>query len=122
MKLTVLTETFSICKLENYAQVDLSLPFVFTGSTDEERSLVCPSKLVPSETLERSDGWRAFRIEGVLDLSLVGILAGISDILARDNIGIFAISTFNTDYFLTKENDFERSLYLLSSSGWDIKY
>ena len=120
MKLTVLEDMFSICKLKDYEQVDLNRPFVFTGSTDEERSLVCPTSLVPAETLARSDGWRAFRIEGVLDFSLVGILARISDILARDNIGIFAVSTFNTDYILTKENDLERALRLLSSSGWDI--
>ena len=97
--------------------MDINRPFVFTGSTDEEKSLVCPTPLVPAETLERSDGWRAFRIEGVLDFSLVGILARISDILARNNIGIFAVSTFNTDYILTKENDFERALQLLSISG-----
>lgn len=121
MKLTVLKESFSICKLKDYAQVDLGEPFVFTGSTDEEKSLVCPTPLVPSDTLERSDGWRALRIEGVLDLSLVGILASISDILARHNIGIFAVSTFNTDYILTKENDFERALQLLLYSGWVIK-
>ena len=120
MKLTVLEDMFSICKLKDYEQVDLNRPFVFTGSTDEERSLVCPTRLVPAETLARSDGWRAFRIEGALDFSLVGILARISDILARDNIGIFAVSTFNTDYILTKENDLERALRLLSSSGWDI--
>ena len=121
MKLTVLTQTFSICKLENYEQVDLDGPFVFTGSTDEEKSLVCPTQFVPADTLERSDGWRAFRIEGVLDLSLVGILARISDILARNDIGIFAVSTFNTDYILTKENDFERAIQLLSSSGWAVQ-
>jgi len=74
MKLTILKESFSICKLKDYEQVDINGPFVFTGSTDEEKSLVCPTLLAPADTLERSDGWRAFRIEGVLDLSLVGIL------------------------------------------------
>ena len=121
MKLTILTESFSICKLKDYEQVDINGPFVFTGSTDEEKSLVCPTLLAPADTLDRSDGWRAFRIEGVLDLSLVGILARISDILARDNIGIFAVSTFNTDYILTKENDFGRAILLLASSGWAVQ-
>ena len=122
MILTVLTETFSICKLRDYSKVDLSRPFVFTGSTDEERSLVCPTTLVPDETLECSDGWRAFRIEGELDFSLVGILAGISDVLAKGGIGIFAVSTFNTDYVLTKADRFEEALQLLSASGYGIKY
>lgn len=122
MILTVLTETFSICKLKDYSKVDLNRPFVFTGSTDEERSLVCPTPLVPSDTLERSDGWRAFRVEGTLDFSLVGILAGISDVLAKGGIGIFAVSTFNTDYVFTKADRFEEALRLLSASGYGIKY
>jgi hypothetical protein len=122
MILTVLTETFSICKLRDYSKVDLNRPFVFTGSTDEERSLVCPTPEVPSDALERSDGWRAFRIEGVLDFSLVGILAGISDILAKGGIGIFAVSTFNTDYVLTRADRFEEALRLLTTSGYGIKY
>lgn len=122
MILTVLTETFSICKLKDYSKVDLNRPFVFTGSTDEERSLVCPTPLVPSDTLERSDGWRAIRVEGTLDFSLVGILAGISDVLAKGGIGIFAVSTFNTDYVFTKADQFEEALRLLSASGYGIKY
>lgn len=122
MILTVLTETFSICKLKDYSKVDLSQPFVFTGSTDEERSLVCPTPLVPSDTLERSDGWRAIRVEGTLDFSLVGILAGISDVLAKGGIGIFAVSTFNTDYVFTKADRFEEALRLLSASGYGINY
>ena len=122
MILTVLTETFSICKLKDYSKVDLSQPFVFTGSTDEERSLVCPTPLVPSDTLERSNGWRAFRIDGELDFSLVGILAGISDVLVKGGIGIFAVSTFNTDYVFTKSDQFEEALRLLSASGYSIKY
>ena len=122
MILTILTETFSICKLKDYSKVDLNRPFVFTGTTDEERSLVCPTPLVPSDTLERSDGWRAFRVEGTLDFSLVGILAGISDVLAKGGIGIFAVSTFNTDYVFTKADRFEEALRLLSASGYGIKY
>lgn len=120
MKIRILKEIFSVCKLKDYSRVDVSLPFVFTGSTDEEKSLVCPTSLVPSDTLERSDGWKAFRIEGELDFSLVGILAGISDILARDDIGIFAISTFNTDYILINEENLDRAIQSLSSSGHDI--
>lgn len=120
MVLHVLNEEFSICKLKDYLQIDLSQPFVFTGSTDEEKSMVCPTRLVPSDTLERSDGWKAFRIEGTLDFSLVGILARISSILAEGGVGIFAISTFNTDYVLTKGDDFDKALRLLSAAGYAI--
>ena len=58
---------------------------------------------MPKDALERDDGWRAFRIQGVLDFSLIGILSAISAVLAENHIGIFAVSTYNTDYILTKE-------------------
>ncbi len=122
MVLRILPEAFSICRPEDYSQVDLGQPFVFAATTDEEKSLVCPTRLVPSNVTARSDGWRAFRVEGVLDFSLTGILARISAILADGGIGIFAVSTYNTDYILTKADGFEKVLQLLSVSGYEINY
>ena len=120
MTIQIVQEEFSVCKVADYGGIDLSAPFVFTGSTDEEKSLVCPVRLVPADTLEREDGWRAFRIEGTLDFSLVGILAELSRILAEGQIGIFAISTFNTDYILTKSEDFDRAVGLLAQAGYSV--
>lgn len=119
--LYVLKEEFSVCKVEDYSRVDVNLPFVFTGSTDEERSLVCPSVLAPADAVARSDGWRAFRIEGVLDFSLVGVLSRISGLLAAAGIGIFAVSTFNTDYIFTRAGDLEKALQILLQAGYTIK-
>ncbi len=50
-----------------------------------------------------NDGWKAFRIQGVLDFSLIGILAKIATVLADNGISIFAVSTYNTDYVLIKK-------------------
>ena len=111
----------SVCKVEDYSQINICHPFCFTGSTKEEFSLVCPTEMVPANTTERDDGWRAFRIVGVLDFSLIGILAGISSVLAENKIGLFAVSTFNTDYILTKEEHFERALDVLRNAGYIIK-
>ena len=111
----------SVCKVVDYSQIDICKLFCFTGSTDEEFSLVCPTEMVPANTTERDDGWRAFRIVGVLDFSLIGILAGISSVLAENKIGLFAVSTFNTDYILTKEEHFERALDVLRNAGYIIK-
>ena len=82
--------------------------------------MVCPADMVPSQTLERSNGWRAFRIRGVLDFSLIGILAPIATVLADKGIGIFTVSTYNTDYVLTKAEDFPAALDALSKSGYAI--
>ena len=120
MELKKLPDTFSVCKVEDYSLVDEHTAFCFTATTDEEHSLVCPTDSVPANTTERKDGWRAFRIQGVLDFSLIGILADISRILAENKIGIFAISTFNTDYILTKEENYQKALDVLSRAGYTI--
>lgn len=112
---------FSICKLADFSAVDLARPFHFAARTDEEYSLVCPTVDVPEDVLVRDDGWRAFRIEGVLDFSLVGILAGIAGLLAENGIGLFAVSTYNTDYILTKSENFDRAIRLLEERGHTIQ-
>ena len=119
--LEALKPRFSVCKVADYSGIDLMKPFCFTGTTDEENSLVCPESLVPQNTTERDDGWRGFRIIGQLDFSLIGILAGISKVLAAKEIGIFAISTFNTDYILTKEENFRKAMEVLQNAGYEVK-
>lgn len=120
IKLKIIDESFSVCKVKDYTEINLQAAFVFTGCTDEEKSLVCPTRLVPGNTVERNDGWLAFRIEGVLDFSLIGILSRISTCLADNNIGILAISTFNTDYILTKAENFEKAINVLEAKGYII--
>ncbi|MCR4574235.1 MAG: ACT domain-containing protein [Lentisphaeria bacterium] len=120
MKLEVIQEKFTVCKVADYDGINLEHPFVFTGCTDAEKSLVCPTALVPQNTLAREDGWQAFRIVGILDFSLVGILAKISSCLADNGIGLFAISTFNTDYILIKSDSFDRALDALAKNGYSI--
>lgn len=120
MEIKVLNYDFSVCKVEDYFQVDLDAEFCFTGKTDEERSLVCLTEKVPDNVIEREDGWKAFRIQGVLNFSLIGILAKISGILAENEIGILAISTFNTDYFLTKKENYQKAIKVLADGGYTI--
>ena len=121
MKLKIIEHEFSVCKVKNFENIDLSAEFCFTGKTDEEMSLVCLTENVPDNTTDRDDGWRAFRIEGVLDFSLIGILAKISTILAENKIGIFAVSTYNTDYILTKAEQFDKAIKVLADSGYEIE-
>ena len=121
IKIESLPQLFSVCKVTDYNGIDLEQPFIFTGSTDEEKSLICPMELVPMNTTSRNDGWRALRICGELDFSLIGILAGISQILATNQIGIIAISTFNTDYILVKAEDYSKAVENLSAAGYQIQ-
>ena len=120
MEIKALTDLFSVCKVEAVTQIDLSKDFCFVAKTDEELSLVCPTKDVPGVTSARDDGWRGFRIQGTLDFSLIGILAKISAILAEQRIGIFAISTYNTDYIFVKEENFAKALKSLAEHGYKV--
>lgn len=120
MKLQMIPYELSVCKVADVSSVDLGGDFYFVGKTDEEISLVCKTACVPSVTTARDDGWKGFRIVGVLDFSLIGILSKISSILAENKIGIFAVSTYNTDYILVKEENFERALEVLAEEGYEI--
>ena len=120
MKLKKLPYSLTVCKVEDISAIDLSAALFFIGRTDEEISLVCRTEDVPEKTVEREDGWRGFRIEGVLDFSLVGILSKLSTILAENGIGIFAVSTFNTDYILVKEEQFNRAMDVLAAEGYEV--
>ena len=120
MELKTLDEKLSVCKVADVSDIDLTAEIYFIGKTDEELSLVCRTEDTPKNTTERSDGWRGFRIQGVLDFSLIGILSKLSGILAENKIGIFAVSTYNTDYILVKQEDFSRSLEVLALEGYTI--
>ena len=110
MELKRLELDLTVCKVSSESALDLTKDFYFIGKTDEELSLVCRTEDTPAETVEREDGWKGFRVRGVLDFSLIGILAKISGILAENGISIFALSTYNTDYVLVKAESFEKAL------------
>ena len=120
MEIKKIDHGFSVFKVADYSQVDLDKEYVFTGRTDEEKSLVCITDNVPANVTERDDGWKAFRIQGILDFSLIGILSRIAGILAENEIGIFAVSTFNTDYILTKKENYDKALEALKQAGYEI--
>ena len=120
MTIQALPEAFSVCKVADYSLVDREAVFCFTGRTDAERSLVCRTQDVPANATAREDGWRAMRITGTLDFSLIGVLAGISAVLAENGIGIFVLSTYDTDYILTKQETYARALQLLAQAGYQI--
>ncbi len=120
MELEKLPYNLTVCKMADTKDFDLSREFFFLEKTDEELSLVCRTEDVPEHALEREDGWKGIRIKGVLDFSLVGILSKITKILAENRIGIFAVSTYNTDYILVKSEEFDRAITVLESGGYSI--
>ena len=120
MEIKKLNQDFSVCKVIDYSLVNLNAEYSFIGKTDEEKSLVCLTSDVPPNVIERDDGWKGFRIQGILDFSLIGILSKIAEILAKNSISIFAISTYNTDYVLIKKENYQKALAILEYSGYEV--
>ena len=120
MEIKKIDHNFSVCQVEDYSLVYLNSEYSFIGKTGEEKSLVCITDEVPANVIQRDDGWKAFRIQGVLDFSLIGILGKIAAALADNGISIFAVSTYNTDYVLMKKENYQKALDVLKALGYMI--
>ena len=120
MILQMLPQNLTVCKVSKMSDIDLTQELFFIAKTDEEISLVCETRYAPSNATHREDGWKGFRIQGTLDFSLIGILSKITTTLAKNQIGIFAVSTYNTDYILVKEECFEKAMDVLGKAGYSI--
>jgi uncharacterized protein len=125
MNLTVLEKIYSIYRFD----VNSILPewiylsdFYSITRTTDELSVVAESIDQISENIPCSKDWRILKIDGPLDFSLVGIIAGISAILKDAKIPIFTISTYDTDYILLKQKDLETGVKALKGKKYKIQY
>jgi hypothetical protein len=121
-RLSVLGETFAVCRLD----VEAELPawafrsdFLSVTRTKNELSVVCSEECVP-EDVKRERGWRAVVVEGPLDFSLVGVLAAILAPIAEAGVPVFVISTHDTDYVLVKEEYLDLAVAVLRGEGYEI--
>lgn len=121
LTIKVFEETLGVCRLEKSAQVPdwAEGNFLTITRTPDELSIVCCQKNIP-ENVKCERDWRYFKIDEVLDFSLVGILASLSGTLACQGISIFAISTYDTDYILVKEEELDRAIQVLKSEGYRV--
>ncbi len=115
---------YSVIKLDPAAPIPVipaESDFWTIAQTVDELSLVCPTHQAPSVgILEREDHWIAFRVAGTMEFSLTGIVARISQVLADADIGIFVVSTFDTDYILTANQTVGQAIDAWQQSGIHI--
>tara|TARA_R110002167_G_scaffold73942_3_gene207203 strand:- start:7799 stop:8185 length:387 start_codon:yes stop_codon:yes gene_type:complete len=120
--LQVLPIQFVIHSLPSNALIPqevFSAPIYFIGKTQEELSLVVPDTInIDSDDSDRD--WRALEVLGPLNLSMVGIMAKIGSVLAAAKISIFVVSTFETDFFLVKQQDLNNATLALSKDGYKV--
>nr|WP_298124499.1 ACT domain-containing protein [uncultured Pseudoxanthomonas sp.] len=89
------------------------------GWTDDELSLVCEETHIP-EDVRCQRGWRMFKLQGPFDFALTGILKAVLDPLAAAGIGIFALSTYDTDYVLVQAPQLDEAVSALRDAGHRI--
>ncbi len=90
--------------------------FASVTRTADELSVVCLADLVPAG-VKSDGGWCCLKLKGPFAFDQVGILASFAVPLAQSGVGIYAISTFDTDYILVKENQRDLAIKSLLSAG-----
>lgn len=120
MELKQLEIDFAVCKLYSTNNINLEDDFVFLCKTDDEISLVCPIENIPADASDVEKNWKGLKISGILDFGTVGIIAKISNILAKQKISIFVVSTFNTDYIFLKGDFYLNAVRVLRNNGYTI--
>ncbi len=120
MELKILDNKLKVIKLkpnETVPEIVYKQEFYSITKTDEELSIVVDEDVnILSNVVEYN--WKAIKIVGTLDFSLIGILSKISTILAQAEISIYAISTYNTDYILVKDDKLEKTTKVLEQNGY----
>lgn len=121
MNLILLSDTFAVCRLAADALIPAwaSGPFVSITRTTEELSVVCRQENLP-DGMPADRGWRCFRVAGTLDLAMVGVIAGLTSILAAAGISVFVVSSYDTDFMLVREADAERATEAFKTAGHDV--
>ena len=117
---SVLLQNFVIARLEPNADLPsavLASPgFLSITRTADELSIVCAEDVaVGFARVDRA--WRAIKVQGPFAFDQTGVLASFLDPLAVAAIGIFAVSTFDTDYILVKSANLEAAVATLKGAG-----
>lgn len=121
LTLQLLDNPYAVCRLPTGVGAPSPAPgqFSLLIQAVEETTMVCPLDQAP-QGAEIDSGWRCFRILQIFDFSVPGILASVLNPLAQAGVGIFASSTFSTDYVLVKADDLERAIEALTAAGHQI--
>jgi hypothetical protein len=93
--------------------------FWAVSSSREEMTLVCRAARIPS-SIQSSGGWRCFRIEQHFNFDVPGILASVLTPLSEAGVGIFANSTFSTDYIFIIGSDLDKAVAALEAHGHEL--
>ncbi|WP_084050862.1 ACT domain-containing protein [Deinococcus hopiensis] len=84
-----------------------------------EISVVTESARIPAD-VQAENGWAALQLHGPFPFHLTGVLSAVLVPLRGAGVGIFALSTFDTDYVLVKAQRLAEALQALRSAGHTV--
>ncbi len=122
LSLGIIEDRLSVCRLEPDAKLPdwaVSGPLFSVTRTADELSVVCDESAVP-EDVKHESGWRCLKLAGPFEFSLTGVLLSVLEPLAEVKVGIFAVSTFDTDYVLVKDEQLDFAVRALRARGHEI--
>jgi len=120
LTLRLINENLAIHSLTTNSTIPaevFSASIFFIAKTFDEISIVLPQSII-IDSDEAELNWQALEVVGPLDFTMTGILSNISTVLANEKISIFAISTFDTDYILVKEEFMEAAIKALRKNQY----
>lgn len=123
LTIEVLKGKFGVCQLDSQASIPTWCQqgeFYNITKTSDELSIVCLEDYIPSSIQNVEKAWCVLKIVGPLDFSLVGILAKISQLMADHHISIFALSTYDTDYILVKQDKADQAIDALIKAEYHV--
>jgi len=113
MKLTLINKDFSVCKIQQQSEINLSKEFVFFAKTDEGLSLICESHDAPPSSITVISGWKAFKVEKGNDLETANVIAVISNALSETKKDVFWVTTPSNVYIFLKSSEIDECVALL---------
>lgn len=123
LDLDLLPEEYAVCRLPAGSPpptgLDPGTGVVSLTWSPDETSVICPAdQAPPGATVSRP--WRCFRVQGLVNLALTGILASLVGPLADARVNVFAFSTYDTDYVLVPTVRLAEALTALAAAGHRI--
>lgn len=117
LSLKVLPKRLAVCSIDKDQPIPgwvlESRDFYSISRTRDELSIVSDEEFVPAG-IKAEKGWAAIEVEGPLEFDLIGIVSSLTTVLAENEISVFVLSTYNTDYILIKEENLNTAKTVLS--------
>ncbi|UJR37275.1 hypothetical protein I4U23_029984 [Adineta vaga] len=120
LTLNLLRENFVICRLSPSSSLPawaFDGPFVSITKTNDELSIITIDDQRLPRDIQCERNWKCFKLKGPFSFDMTGILTSILNPLAKTDVGILAISTFDTDYVLVKDKNLQVAIDALVQNG-----